>query len=177
MTILTSQLACHIKVCNSQSLSIHDNWSNFSITKINTEIGKIQDNLNFLNIAVEDHFASVTPERPTPLARSSTYRGKRLPPPQALPSKRSIYHGVSHDWSSSFSPLSTAYITDPSGLSDRVTIGSLIKGMFSWSFPHFQVEELPPAPGVNSKIYKVPGPLNVHLTNSVLHGLRVLEQT
>ena len=48
-----------------------------------------------------------------------------------------------------------AYITDPSGLSDRVTIGCLIKGIFSWSFPQFQAEELPPNSGVNSKTYKV----------------------
>ena len=49
-------------------------------------------------------------------------------------------------------PLCTARIFDPSGLSNRFSIGHMIKGVFSWDFPEFEIEEFPASPG---KVYSI----------------------
>ena len=157
-------------------------------------MGAIQDNLNYLNMVIDSIPTSHIPTYPNIPRISYSSEHFTLPqgnyPPTSRPysthnpkpssSKSPVHkphkrHNVSsdEDWGSPFSPLCTGSILDPSGLSDRYSIGHLIKGLFDWDFPRFEVIESPTSPSSSHKSYQLPIEVPFHiLQNKWLKGVR-----
>lgn len=176
---LSSQLSSHIKVCNSNYIKSCNESMKVSIEKLQVSIGRIQDNMNCLNMEVssgynypettylnhpqDGQFGPTRAQNKSYVSSSKRSYGSRnlsthSPNPSTSKIKTNTYSetAADEDWGSSFSPLCTGSIIDPSGTTDRHAIGHLIKGLFDWDYPRFEVEELPPSSHSSQKVYHLP---------------------
>ena len=125
MLLFSSQINSHIKTCNSKLLSNASSNYSDSIKKIKSDIDVINDRLGALS----------KPVTPSVTFSQSNSRFSGAPRRPSAP-----YKSPNTNDFSLHSPCSLR-ITDPCGLSDKFAIGHLIKGLFSWKYPNFQIIE------------------------------------